>query len=139
MDPDQTAPLGAVWSGSTLFAYEASNILVDGKNIRFVIMRFKVIKCEFSVYTVRIFMKCTHISAAQKLIYSFTKLWIKPDFPSLGDEIAEPRPDINIKVAAFTVSEKSINMINQWPRDYHGVYRVDKYLFCSIRLHWFLT
>ena len=31
----------------------------------------------------------------------------KPDFPSLADEIAEPRPDMNIKVAAFTVSEKS--------------------------------
>ena len=36
MDPDQTAP-----TGSTLFVYEASNILVDDKNINFVIMRFK--------------------------------------------------------------------------------------------------
>ena len=34
---------------------------------------------------------------------------MKPVFPSLADEIAEPRPDMNIKVAAFTVSEKSIN------------------------------
>ena len=33
-----------------------------------------------------------------------------PDFPSLADEIAEPRPDTNIKVAAFTVSKRSINM-----------------------------
>ena len=41
VDPDQTAPTGAVWSVSTLFIYEASNILVDGKNIHFVIMRFK--------------------------------------------------------------------------------------------------
>ena len=42
MDPDQTAPKGAVWSESTLFVYEASNILVeDKKNIHFVIMRFK--------------------------------------------------------------------------------------------------
>ena len=41
VDPDQTAPTGAVWSGSTLFVYEASNILVDDKNIHFVIMRFK--------------------------------------------------------------------------------------------------
>ena len=40
MDPDQTAPTGAVWSGSTLFAYEASNILVDDKNVHFVIMCF---------------------------------------------------------------------------------------------------
>ena len=38
MDPDQTAP---VWSGSTLFIYEASNSLVDDKTIHFVIMRFK--------------------------------------------------------------------------------------------------
>ena len=34
---------------------------------------------------------------------------MKPDFPSLTDEIAEPHPDMNIKVAAFTVSEKSSN------------------------------
>ena len=32
-----------------------------------------------------------------------------PDFPCLADGIAEPRPDMSIKVAAFTVSEKSIN------------------------------
>ena len=32
-------------------------------------------------------------------------------FPSLADEIVEPRPYMNIKVAAFTVSEKSINTI----------------------------
>ena len=41
MDPDQTAPTGAVWSGSTLFVYAASHILVDDKNIHCVIMRFK--------------------------------------------------------------------------------------------------
>ena len=29
MDPHQTAPTEAVWSGSTLFVYEVSNILVD--------------------------------------------------------------------------------------------------------------
>ena len=40
MDPDQTAPV-AVSSGVTLFIYEASNNLVDDKNINFVIMRFK--------------------------------------------------------------------------------------------------
>ena len=55
VDPDQ-----AVWSGSTLFVYEASNILVDDKK------HLGVYKCEFSVYTVRIFMKCTHVCAAQK-------------------------------------------------------------------------
>ena len=41
MDTDQTAPAEAVWSGSTMFVYEASNILVDDKNIHFVIMGFK--------------------------------------------------------------------------------------------------
>ena len=35
-----------------------------------------------------------------------------PDFPSLADEIAKPRSNMNMKVAAFTVSEKSINMIH---------------------------
>ena len=30
-------------------------------------------------------------------------------YPFLADEIAEPRPDRNIKVASFTVSDKSIN------------------------------
>ena len=34
---------------------------------------------------------------------------MEPDFPCLADGTAEPRPDMNIKVAAFTVSEKSIN------------------------------
>ena len=40
-DPDQTAPTGAFRSGSIPCVYEASNILVDDKNIHFVIMRFK--------------------------------------------------------------------------------------------------
>ena len=40
MDPNQTAPTGAVLSGSTLFIYEASNSLLDDKNIQFVIVRF---------------------------------------------------------------------------------------------------
>ena len=38
---------------------------------------------------------------------------MEPDFPCLADEIADPRPDMNIKVAAFTVSEKSINTVCQ--------------------------
>ena len=33
----------------------------------------------------------------------------EPDIPCLADEIAEPRPDMNNKVTAFTVSEKSTN------------------------------
>ena len=35
MDPDQTAPTGAVKSGFTLFIYEASNSLVDNKKHMF--------------------------------------------------------------------------------------------------------
>ena len=45
------------------------------------------------------------LRGSKKLI-NYTKLEIKPDLPSLADEIAEPHPDMNIKVAAFTVSEK---------------------------------
>ena len=33
---------------------------------------------------------------------------MEPDSPCLADEVAEPRPDMNIKVAAFTEIEKSI-------------------------------
>ena len=35
MNPDQTAPTGAVRSGSTLFVCEASNVLVDDKKHTF--------------------------------------------------------------------------------------------------------
>ena len=56
------------------------------------------------MHRVRTFMKCTHVCAAQKALLLITKLKIKPDFPSLADEIAEPRPDMNVKVAAFTES-----------------------------------
>ena len=65
------------------------------------------------MYAVRIFMKSTHICTAQTTYLFSTKLYVDPDFPSLADEIAEPRPDMNIKVAAFTVSEKSINTKNK--------------------------
>ena len=64
MDPDQTAP----WP--TLYVYEASNILVDDKNNTVC----DVNKCEFSVYTVRIFMKSTHVCAAQTTYFFLTKL-----------------------------------------------------------------
>ena len=37
---------------------------------------------------------------------------IEPDFSCLADGLAEPRPDMIIKVTAFTVSEKSSN--TQW-------------------------
>ena len=56
-----------------------------------------------------IFMTYTHVCAAQILFNLHQIIQIEPDFPGLADEIAEPRPDMNIKVAAFTVSEKFIN------------------------------
>ena len=40
------------------------------------------------------------------LLFLHTKLLIEPVFPCLADEIAEPRPDVNIKVAPFTESKK---------------------------------
>ena len=46
-----------------------------------------------------------------KSLFTFYQIINKPDFPSEADEIAVPHPDMNIKVAAFTVSEKSSNTI----------------------------
>ena len=83
---------------------------MDDKTYNLGLCALRVNKCEFSVYTVRIFMKCMHVCAAQKAYLLFTKLYIKSDFPSLADEIAKPYSDMNIKVAAFTVSEKSSNI-----------------------------
>ena len=36
------------------------------KTYSLLLSALRVNKCEFSVYTVRIFMKCTHVCAAQK-------------------------------------------------------------------------
>ena len=55
MDPDHT--------GSTLFVNEASNILVDDKKHAFCDYALK--RLIISVYTVRIFMKCTLVCEAQ--------------------------------------------------------------------------
>ena len=49
-----------------------------------------------------------HLRGSESL-FNLYQIIIKPEFPSLADEIAEPHPDMNIKVAAFTVSEKSGN------------------------------
>ena len=37
-------------------------------------LMLRVNKCEFSLYTLRIFMKCTHVCAAQATYQFFTKL-----------------------------------------------------------------
>ena len=44
-----------------------------------------------------------------KSLFTLYQIINKPDIPSLADGIAEPHLDMNIKVAAFTVSEKSSN------------------------------
>ena len=46
-----------------------------------------------------------------KSLLTLNQIINRPDFPSLADEIAEPRPDMNIKNAACTESEKSINTL----------------------------
>ena len=73
------------------------------KTYDFCDMRLRVNICEVSVYTVRTFMKYTHVCLL--IVYQIIN---KTQFPSLADEIAEPRPEMNIKVAAFTVDKKSI-------------------------------
>ena len=45
-----------------------------------------------------------------KSLFTLHQFINKPDFPSLAGEIAKPHPDMNIKVVAFTVSEKSSNI-----------------------------
>ena len=62
-----------------------------------------------SVYIRSGVIKCTTFARPKRLINSLPN--DESDFPSVADEIAEPRPDMNIKVAAFTVSEKSINTL----------------------------
>ena len=63
MDPNQTAPVGAVFSGSTLFAKEALNISAfDSSKLKplYVICALRFNEYEFSVYTAMMFIKCTH-------------------------------------------------------------------------------
>ena len=65
--------------------------------------------CKDSNY-LNFIMKFMHVCAAQKAYNFFTKLKIKHDFPSLADEIAKPRLDMNIKLLPLQeANEKSIN------------------------------
>ena len=48
------------------------------------------------------------------------KIINKPDFPSSADDIADPCPDMNNKVAVFTLSEKSIITV-------HSLYNTSHY------------
>ena len=51
-----------------------------------------------------------------------------PDFPSLADEIAELRPDMNIKVTAFTVSKKLYRStsLSQSPREWRKYFELSE-------------
>ena len=49
---------------------------------------------------------------SSKSLQALYQIINKLDFPSLADEIAELRPDIDVKAAAFTVSENPINIYN---------------------------
>ena len=51
----------------------------------------------------------THLLGTKSLLTLYQTIK-KTDFPYLADEITEPRPDMNIKVAAFRVSETSSNI-----------------------------
>ena len=91
MDPDRAAPIGAVWSASTIFVKRLQNCSANNKNIHlFVIGALKVNACEVRAYMVWTFMKCPHVFTSQKAYY------IKPEFYSLVNETAEPRPDMHI-------------------------------------------
>ena len=48
------------------------------------------------------------------------KIINKPDFPPSADDIADPCPDMNNKVAAFTVGKKSIYTV-------HSLYNTPHY------------
>ena len=51
-------------------------------------------------------MKYMCVCMVKKTYKFFTKVYKESDFPCLADEIAKPRPDMNIKVTAFTESKK---------------------------------
>ena len=64
MDPDQTAPIDL---DLHCLLKRLQNVSADNKYIRlFVICALRVNTCEVSVYTVRTFMKCTHVCVALK-------------------------------------------------------------------------
>ena len=48
----------------------------------------------------------THLRGQNNLLILHQFIKIEHDFPWLADDIAQPRPDMNIKVTAFTESKK---------------------------------
>ena len=72
------------------------------------ICTLRVNTCEVSDVLSGLSCNARMFAQPKKLIDSLPN-YKKPDFPSLADQIAKPCQDMNIKVAGFTVSEKSIN------------------------------
>ena len=74
-------------------------------------MLFKGKECEFSVYGQDFPEMHARLRGSNKLLtrYQIQNVHVEADFPSWVDEIAEPRPDMNIKVTAFTVTQKLYN------------------------------
>ena len=81
------------------------------KTYFFVICALRVNTCEVSYIRSGLSWNARTFVRSKKIIDSLPNYIKKTHFPSLTDEIAEPRPDMNIKVAAFKVSEKSINAL----------------------------
>ena len=70
-------------------------------------------------------MKCTHVCAAQTTYYlTLNQIINRTDFPSLADEIAEPRPDMNIKAIAFTMSKTSYYTTNYNTHSVSHLYKI---------------
>ena len=82
-----------ILSGSTLFVKEVSKCFSRQQNIRL------FMKCALRVDTCIYGQYFHEMDARLRGSKSFTKLYIKKisDCPSLADEIAEPRSDIDIK------------------------------------------
>ena len=47
MDPDQTAPIGAVYSGSTLFAFILKSSVMLGNNLQQTTSAVNIFRCIF--------------------------------------------------------------------------------------------
>ena len=62
MDPDQTAPMEQSDLDLHCLLKRLQNVSEDNKNIQlFEICALRVNTCEISAYTVRTFVKCTHV------------------------------------------------------------------------------
>ena len=102
--PDQTACRSSLIGIYTVCQRDFKNISADDESRRFAVNgAIRVNKCYFSVYTVKIFMK---ILRSSNNLLTHYQIINKTRFPFLADEIAEPRPDVKIEVATFTVTQK---------------------------------